>query len=157
MVDVTRFSFSGHSGGFGREREFDGEACAVAGAAVGADCAAVLLDDLFGDGEAEARALLLGGEERLEDARAGLLVHPLAAVFYLDARARGLPAVTAVVPVADVERGAVGRDDDGAFGLPGVDGVGDEVDEDLPELVCVPVAVQGSGGEVPLHPRARLF
>src|SRR5919199_2601745 len=83
-------SFSVCSGCLGREREFDGEARALAGLAVGADGAAVLLDDLLGDGEAQASPLLLGGEERLEDARAGLLVHPRPAGFYLDARARDL-------------------------------------------------------------------
>src|ERR1043166_1894816 len=156
MVDVTRFSFSGHSGGFGRERQFDGEACAVAGAAVGADCAAVLLDDLFGDGEAEARALLLGGEERLEDARAGLVVHAGAAVFDLDARGGRRFAGYAVVPVADGERGALGLDDEGGFGGAGVEGVGEEVDEDLAELVGVPVAAQAFGGETTFERRALL-
>ena len=47
--------------------EIDKEGGAVSYGAFHADEAAVFGDDLVGDGQAEARAFVLGGEERVED------------------------------------------------------------------------------------------
>ena len=53
--------------------EFDDELCAGGLVLFGADGALVLLDDLGGDGEAEAGAALLGGEVGEEEALAHLV------------------------------------------------------------------------------------
>src|SRR5688572_5334693 len=60
-------------------RQLDHEACAAGLAALAADLAAVGLDDLLRDGEAEAVAVALGREERLEQVLARLVVHAAAA------------------------------------------------------------------------------
>src|SRR5262249_51196594 len=52
----------------GVARQAHGEHGTAAGAVVGADAAAVLLDDLLGDGEAEAGAALLARRVRFEPA-----------------------------------------------------------------------------------------
>src|SRR5947208_3070938 len=63
-------------------RQIDGEGAALADAARDVDRAARVGDDAVDQRQAEAGALadFLGGEERLEDARDGRLVHAAAAI-----------------------------------------------------------------------------
>lgn len=92
------------------------------------NAAAVALDDLLGDPEAEAGAdIFLGGEERLEDAvkifgrYAGTAVGDYdfdGAVLFIGNKARA--------------------DDDGAIGSGGIDGIGDYVREDLRSSPATP-------------------
>src|SRR5258708_7273028 len=84
----------------GRQRQPDAKHRPLAGAALGADAAAVAFDDAVNDGEAQARALahVLGGEERIEDARQDLGGDTGAVVGHRDLR------VGAVTPHADLDQ-----------------------------------------------------
>ncbi len=63
-----------------KQRQADEEARAFGGVAFGADGAAVFLDDLGGDGEAEAGAAVLGGVEGQEEPLADFFGESVAGV-----------------------------------------------------------------------------
>src|SRR5689334_6178804 len=69
-----------------RCRQLDDELGPALGAVAGAQRPAVLPHDPLGDGEAEAEAGLLGGEERLEEARQHVGRDPGAVVGHRDPR-----------------------------------------------------------------------
>ena len=63
-----------------KQRQADEEARALGSVAFSANGAAEFLDDLGGDGEAQARAAVLGGVEGQEEALADLFGEPVAGV-----------------------------------------------------------------------------
>jgi hypothetical protein len=102
----------------------------------------VALDDAGGDPEAEAGAVeVLGGVEGFEDAGADGGGHAVAGVGDGDAdalrlvrrRVGSLHQVVMIVRIVGVR--IVGADDEAAALAHGVDGVGDEVVEDLADVV----------------------
>ena len=115
--------------------EEEGEDGAVVDGMLGAaegEAAVVAVDDAGGDPEAEAGAVeILGGVEGLEEAGADGGRHAVAGVGDGDA-----DAATAFGELGGVVGGVVGADAEEATALAhGVDGVGDEVVEDLTNVV----------------------
>ena len=100
------------------QREKNGEAGAFAGEGVASDVAAVVGDDAVTDAQAQARSLSLrlGGEKRIEDSVSDGGWNSCARVFHPDFHA----AV-----------GGAGSDADFAAILAGVNGVGEDVENDL--------------------------
>ena len=102
------------------------------------EAALVALDDAGGDPEAEAGAVeLFGGVEGFEDAGLDDGGHAVARVGDGDADARAVGGMVDAV---------VGADDEAASLAHGVDGVGDDVVEDLADVVFE--AEDGAGGLV---------
>src|ERR1035438_6924652 len=66
MPSVTMRAIVELLGRGGQEREDDAEGGALAGLALNTDVAAVLLDDAFGDRQAQAGAVGLGSEKQFE-------------------------------------------------------------------------------------------
>src|SRR5579871_331932 len=111
------------------------ETRAAAAARLIGDRAAVLAHDAVAEGEAEAGAARLGGEEGCEEVRLVLLGHAGATV--LDQHGEELLATARLAP--DVEAMLdPGRDPQLARAPHGLDGVAHEVVEDLRELRAVP-------------------
>jgi len=93
----------------------------------------VLFDDFGGDGEAEAGALALGGEEGFEDA----------------VEVGGADAGAAIDDgEGETAAGGLDADDDLGAGGRGLDGVEDEIEEDLFELFGVGDDFAGGGGDL---------
>ena len=115
-------------------REKEGKDGAVVDGVLGAaegEAALVAVDDAGGDPEAEAGAVeILGGVKGLEEAGADGGRHAVAGVGDGDADAGAALGV-----VGGVVRGVVGADDEAASLTHGVDGIGDEVVEDLADVV----------------------
>ena len=104
----------------------DGEAGALAGAGLNLDPAVVLFDDAVTDAQAQSGSLThrLGREERVEDALADRCVDPAAVVLNIDADPHGLGLGL-----------GMHRDHTG-LRRTGVDGVGQQVDDDLMDPGC---------------------
>src|SRR5271170_1389268 len=116
----------------GKEEGEDGAVVyGVLGAAEG-EAALVAIDDTGGDPETKACAVeILGGVEGLEEARFDSSRHAVAGVGYGDADATAAIRVFGVVV-----RGIVGADEKAPATLThGVDGVGNEIVEDLAYVV----------------------
>ncbi len=129
--------FDGGVGGANGAGEHNVEGGAGAEVALGPDGAAVLLDDAAADGEAEAGAALLagvGGLNLLEAVEDGVeLFVGDAAAFVGDLEENGVG-------------GGFGEDADGGGGGGELDGVGEEIGEDLEDAVGVAVEEEGLGG-----------
>ena len=130
-------------------RPEDAEAGALPEAALDPDQTAVLADDAV-DGrqpETGAGALLLGGEERLEEVLEDLAVHPRAVVPHaeLDERPRYDSRETARLFLAEPD--VAGRDLDLSSPGHGVPGVESEVEEHLLELSGIALHRRRSGVE----------
>jgi len=123
----------GNAGGAG---EHDVERGSGAEVALCPDGAAVLLDDGAADGEAEAGSAFLasvGGLDLLEAIEDGVeFVGGDAAAFVADFEQDGIG-------------GGLGLDADGGGGGGELDGVGEEVGEDLEDAIAVAVEVEGVG------------
>ena len=123
-------------GGAGGAGKHDVERGAEAEVALCPDGAAVLLDDAAADGETEAGAALLagvGGLDLLEAVEDGVeLVGGDAAAFVDDLEEDGVG-------------GGFGVDADGGGGGGELDGVGEEIGEDLKDAVGVAVEEEGLG------------
>jgi hypothetical protein len=124
--------------------EEEGEDGAVAdwilGAAEG-EASAMAFDDASGDPKTKAGAVeILGGVEGFEDAATDGGRHAVAGVGDGDAE-----ATAAVGECRGVVHGVVGADDEAASLAHGVDGVGDEVVEDLADVVFKAENGGGSG------------
>ena len=122
----------------GCPRQVDGERRALAGRALHPHVAVALLGDAVHGREPEPGALprRLGGEERVEDARLGLRVHPDAVVRHVEPHV--LPRCGGDPPAGElvVQRGVARRDRDAAARLVG-DGVARidrEVEDELLDL-----------------------
>src|SRR6266436_6635575 len=95
------------------------------------EAALVTSDDAGGDPETEAGAVeVLGGVEGLEEAGLHGGGHAVASVGDGNAYAR-----TALRTLGGIVRGVVGADEDAAALAHGIDGVGDEIVEDLADIV----------------------
>ena len=124
-----------------KEREDGAVVCGMLGTAEG-EAALVAIDDAGGDPEAEAGAVeVLRGVEGLEEAGADGRGHAVAGIGDGDAEARA-----AVGVAGGVVHGVVGTNDEAAALTHGVDRVGDEVVEDLTDVVFK--AEDGGGGGV---------
>ena len=117
--------------GPGQEEREDGAVVDGMLAAAEGEAALVPLDDSGGDPEAEAGPVeIFGGVEGLEEAGANLGRHAVAGVGDGDADAFAARRVADRVVCC-----VVGADDEAAALAHGVDGVGDEVVEDLADVV----------------------
>src|SRR5260370_23536999 len=95
------------------------------------DAALMATDDAGGDPEAETGAVeVLGGVEGLEEAGLHGGGHAVASIGDGNAYAR-----TALRILGGIVRGVVGADEDAAALAHGIDGVGDEIVEDLADIV----------------------
>jgi hypothetical protein len=118
---------------------------------VDVDAAVVRVDDLAHDGQPEAGALGLGGEERIEDAIRELRGHAGPVVGHLhDDRAcrRRCVAGLRVLVVAEAARR---RDGDVPVPLERLECVHDEIREHLAELVAVAIERRQVGGDLDVH------
>src|SRR5271170_290735 len=129
--------------------EINGEDGAAAGLALDEDVTAALLDDAVDSGESEAGAfaILLGGEERLEDAGLSFAVHALAGVANgnHDVRAVFDESIFGVVGI--VESDAGGANADFAAVRHGVLGIDHEIHDDLLELSGIGAGAANGRGE----------